>query len=210
MQSLSAVILEPKKIKSVTVSIVFPSICYEMMGPDAMILVFWMLSFKPTFSLSSFTFLKRLFSSSLSSIRVVSSAYPRLLIFLLAILIPACVSSSPVFLMILIKIRSLGFPGGSVVKNLLANARDKGWVPGWGRSHMSWATKPVCHDCWACALEPGNHSHWAQGLQLAKSVCPRARVPQQKKPPWWEAWAPQPERNPSSKKDPAQPEINDK
>ena len=57
-------------------------------------LSFWMLSFKPTFSLSSFTFIKRLFSSfSLSAIRVVSSAYLRLLIFLLAILIPACASS---------------------------------------------------------------------------------------------------------------------
>ena len=40
LQSPSAVILEPKKIKSVTVSIVSPSICYEVMGPDAMILVF--------------------------------------------------------------------------------------------------------------------------------------------------------------------------
>ena len=40
LQSPSAVILEPKKIKSVTVSIVFPSICHEVMGPDAMILVF--------------------------------------------------------------------------------------------------------------------------------------------------------------------------
>ena len=40
------------------------SICHEVMGPDAMILLFWMLSFKPTFSLSSFTFIKRLFSSS--------------------------------------------------------------------------------------------------------------------------------------------------
>ena len=69
------------------------------MGPDAMILVFWMLSFMPTFSLSCFTFLKRLFSSSsLSAIRVVSSAYLRWLIFLQAILIPAYVSSSPVFL----------------------------------------------------------------------------------------------------------------
>ena len=68
-----------------------PSICHEMMGPDAMILVFWMLSFKPTFSLSTFAFIKRLLSSSsLSAIRVVSSAYQRLLIFLLAILIPAC------------------------------------------------------------------------------------------------------------------------
>ena len=70
------------------------------MGPDGIILVFWMLSFKPTFSLSSFTFFKRLFSSSsLSAIRVVSSAYLRLLIFLPAILIPACASSSLVFLM---------------------------------------------------------------------------------------------------------------
>ena len=53
-----------------------------------------MLSFKPTFSLSSFTFIKRLFSSSLSAIRVVLSAYLRLLIFLPESLIPACASSS--------------------------------------------------------------------------------------------------------------------
>ena len=67
-------------------------------GRDAMTLVFWMLSFKPTFSLSSFTFIKRLFnSSSLPTIRVVSFAYLRLLIFLLAILIPAWDSSSPAF-----------------------------------------------------------------------------------------------------------------
>ena len=66
-------------------SIVSSSICHEVMGPDAMILVFWMLGFKPAFSLSSFTLIKRLFcSSSLSAIRVVSSAYLRLLIFLLA------------------------------------------------------------------------------------------------------------------------------
>ena len=70
------------------------------MGPDAMIFVFSMLSFKPTFSLSIFTFIKRLFSSSsLSAIRVVSSAYLRLLIFLPAILIPACAYSSPAFIM---------------------------------------------------------------------------------------------------------------
>ena len=73
LQSPSAVILESPKIKSVTVSIVSPSICHEVIGPDVMILVFWMLSFKPTFSLSSYTFIKRLFlSSSLSAIRVVS------------------------------------------------------------------------------------------------------------------------------------------
>ena len=49
LQSPSAVILEPRKIKSATVSTVSPSICHEEMGPDAMILVFWMLSLKPTF-----------------------------------------------------------------------------------------------------------------------------------------------------------------
>ena len=69
-------------------------------GPDAMILVSWMLSFKPTFLLSSFAFIKRLFGSSLSAIRAVSSAYLRLLTFLLAILIPSCASSSPAFLTI--------------------------------------------------------------------------------------------------------------
>ena len=68
-QSLSTVTLEPKKIKSVTFS---PSIYHDMMGHDAMTLVFWMLSFKPSFSLSSFTFVKSLFSSSsLFAIRVV-------------------------------------------------------------------------------------------------------------------------------------------
>ena len=73
VQSPSAVILEPKKIKSATVS---PSICLQVMGLDAMMIVFCMLSFKPNFSLSSITFIKRRFSfSSLSAIRVVSPAY---------------------------------------------------------------------------------------------------------------------------------------
>ena len=77
----------------------FPIICQEM-GQDAMNLLLWMLSFKPTFSLSSFIFIKRLFSSSsLSAIRVVSSAYLRLLIFLPEILIPVCALSSPAFCM---------------------------------------------------------------------------------------------------------------
>ena len=56
LQSPSAVILEPPKIKSDTVFTVSPSIFHEVMGPDAMILVFWILSFKPTFSLSLFHF----------------------------------------------------------------------------------------------------------------------------------------------------------
>ena len=44
LQSPSAVILEPKKTKSVTVPIVSPSICHEVMGQDAMIFIFWVLS----------------------------------------------------------------------------------------------------------------------------------------------------------------------
>ena len=97
LQSLSAVILKPKKIKSVMVSNFSLYICSKEMGTDAMILVFWMLSFKLAFLLYTFTFIKRLFHSSLlSTIRVVS-AYLRLLIFLTAILIPACDSPRPAF-----------------------------------------------------------------------------------------------------------------
>ena len=95
LQSPSAMILEPKEMNSVTVS---PSISHEVMGPDVMIFVFSMLNFKAAFSLSFFTFIKRLFSSfSLSAIWVVSSAYLRLLIFLLTILIPVCASPSLAF-----------------------------------------------------------------------------------------------------------------
>ena len=100
LQSPSAVILERKKIKSVTVSFVSPFMCHEVIEPDAMIFIFWMLSFKPTFWLSSFTFIKRLFSSFLVfAIRVASSAYLRLLIFLATILIPGFASSSSAFQM---------------------------------------------------------------------------------------------------------------
>ena len=75
----------------------FP-ICHEGTGPDAMILVFWMLSFKPAFPISSFTFIKRVFSSSsISVIMVVSSAYLRLLKFHPEILIHTCASSSLAF-----------------------------------------------------------------------------------------------------------------
>ena len=74
LQSQSPVILEPKKIKYVTVYTFSPAICHEVMGSDAMTFIFWMLSFKPAFWLSSFT-IKRLFSSSsLSAIKVASSA----------------------------------------------------------------------------------------------------------------------------------------
>ena len=63
LQSLSAVILEPPKIRSATVSL---SIYHEVMGPDAMILSFLMLSFKPTFY-SPLSLSSSLFSSSLSA-----------------------------------------------------------------------------------------------------------------------------------------------
>ena len=77
-----------------------PSICHEVIGPDAMILGFLIFSFKPALSFSASTLIKRLFSSSsLSAIRVVSSTYLKLLMFLPPILIPACNSSSLAFLM---------------------------------------------------------------------------------------------------------------
>ena len=63
LQSLSTVILEPRKIKSATVSVYSPSVCHEVMGLDAIILVFLMVSFKPAFYFA-FSFMKRLFSSS--------------------------------------------------------------------------------------------------------------------------------------------------
>ena len=94
LQSPSAVILEPKK-KVWNYFHFSPFICQEVLGPDAMILVFWMLSFRSTFLLFYFTFIKRLFiSSSLSALSVMSSAYLRLLIFLPVILALACVSST--------------------------------------------------------------------------------------------------------------------
>ena len=86
-------------MKSLTVSIVSPSICHEVLGLDAMILVFWMLSFKPIFSLFSYFLQEALQFFTFFFVRVVPSAYLRLLIFLPEILIPTCASSSPAFLM---------------------------------------------------------------------------------------------------------------
>ena len=96
---VATVILEPKKMKAITFFSFSLSICHEVMGPDVIILVFWMLSFMSAFSLFSFTFIKRFASSSLlSAINVVESAYLRLLIFLQAILIPACAFHSALHL----------------------------------------------------------------------------------------------------------------
>ena len=85
-----SVILEPKKIKSLTVFIVSPCICIWCQMPWSPFFECWVLSQRFH---SSFTFIKRIFSSSsFSAIRVVSSTYLRLLIFLLTILTPACAS----------------------------------------------------------------------------------------------------------------------
>ena len=76
LQSPSAVILELKKIVCHCFHCFPTYIGHDVMGLDAMIFVFWMFSFKPAFSLSSFTFIKRLFSSSsLSAIKVLSSVF---------------------------------------------------------------------------------------------------------------------------------------
>ena len=87
----------------------FTSICMKWWDQMlwSYLLLFWMLSFKVAFSLSSLTFIKRLFSSSsLSAIKLVSSEFLRLLIFLLVVLIPTCNSSSPTFCM---KLNKLGW-----------------------------------------------------------------------------------------------------
>ena len=97
-QSPSAVILELRKIKSITISNISPSIFHEVMEPDEMILIFWKMSFMPAFSLSSFTLIKRLFHFLFtfwhwSGIICISEV----IVILLAILIPAWDSSSPAF-----------------------------------------------------------------------------------------------------------------
>ena len=120
-----------------------------------LILVFLILSCRPVFSLSSFSLIKSLLSfSSLSAIRVVSSAYLRSLIFLPALLIPACNSSSLAFHMMypayklnkqsnssaltysfpdLTNLSQLGFPCGSAGKEAACNVVDLGLIPGFGR-----------------------------------------------------------------------------
>ena len=84
---------------------------------------------------------------------------------------------------------NLGLPGGPVVGNLLANAGDRGSVPGWGRFHMPW-------------------SNWAHEPQLLSPCTPRSHAPQQEKPRQWEAWAPQLEKTLVQNEDPVRPKIN--
>ena len=99
LQLLPAVILEPKKIKSVTASTFSSSVYHKVMGPDAMSFLFWMLSLNSFSTLPFYPHQEAFSFSSISDVSVVSSAYRRLLIFLPEILIPACASSSPEFYM---------------------------------------------------------------------------------------------------------------
>ena len=76
------------------------------------------------------------------------------------------------------------------------------------------ATKPMCHNYWACAPEPENHNYWVCSRQLLKLAPPRACAPQQEQ---WEAYVPQLdsspgspplEKSPRSNKDPTKTKIN--
>ena len=51
------------------------------------------------------------------------------------------------------------------------------------------ATKPVCHNYWACTLEPASHYYWSPRTTTTETREPRAHAPQQEKPPRWEAGA---------------------
>ena len=96
LQSPSTKILKPKKIRSATASAFPTSICHKVMGQMPWSQFFeWVLSHL----FYSLTFKRLISSSSLSAIRVLSSAYLRLLIFLSTILIPVCDSSSLAFCM---------------------------------------------------------------------------------------------------------------
>ena len=128
----------------------FPNFCHEVMGPDAMIFIFWMLSFKPALSLFSFTFIKRLFNSTacMSNINLswklpgksnccsldsFKNEYSPNLFYLQHI---------------------LGFPGGSIVKNPPANARDTGLIPGLGVTPGEGNDNPLQYSCL------GNPMYW--------------------------------------------------
>ena len=86
---------------------------------------------------------------------------------------------------------TVGPPRGSVVKNLPANEGDTRSLSGSEDPIHFGATKPLCHNHWACALEPGNHNYWAHEPQLKKPMCPRACAKQHEKPLQREASAPQ-------------------
>ena len=83
-------------------------------------------------------------------------------------------------------------------KIFLPVQEDMGSVPSLEDSTCHGATKPVCHNYWACALEPGSHNYWAHIPELLKPKCPRARAPQQEKSLQWGAHTLQLESSPRS------------
>ena len=95
---------------------------------------------------------------------------------------------------------------------------QKKWVQSviWEDPTCHRATKPVCHNYWACALEPGTHNYWALAPQILKPVYPRDHALQQEKSLQLEASAPlesslclpQLEKSPCSNEDPTQWYIN--
>ena len=120
------------------------------------------------FLLSALTLIKRLFnSSSLSDIRLVSSAYLRLLIFLPAILILAWASFSPAFCMMYSAYK--GFPHSSVGKESTCNAGDTSSIPGLGRSPREGLGYPLQYS-WASLVAqlvknlPAMEETWVQSL----------------------------------------------
>ena len=158
-------------------SIVSQSICLEVMGPKAMIFIFWMLSFKSALTLSSLTF-RRLFSSSaLPAIRVVSYVYLRLLIFPLAVWIPDCDSSSLVFHMMYLAFK-LNKQGDNMEPwHLPFTILNQSVVPSLGLTAASW-TAYRCHR--RCVKWNGIHlfknfpqfvvNHTVKGLNIVNEV----------------------------------------
>ena len=165
------------------------------MGLDAMILVFLMLSFKPALSHSTFIFIQRLFSSSsLSAVRMATSAHLRLSIFLLAIFIPACDSSSPAFCMIhlaCVFAKSLqssptlcdpmdcSLPGSSA--HGILQARVLEWLATRSSRGSSWPRDQTCGSCSSCIAadssplshqgSPFKEKKWQHLLLMIKFKC---------------------------------------
>ena len=136
--------------------------CFPIYLPwsdGTMILVVWMLSFKPTFSLSSFTFIKKPFSSSsLSAIRALSSAYLRLLIFYPAVLIPACASFSLAFCVI--------FPAYKLINRVTIYAPD-GLLSQFGTRYVLVAHFVVIFKCSSLKKNILQHNfHTVLGLKI--------------------------------------------
>ena len=95
------------------------------------------------------------------------------------------------------KLKSRGFPGGSVAPSM-QETQVRSLV--WDDPTRCGATKPERDNYWVCAAR-------AQELKRQKSVCPKALTPQQEKLPQWETQAPRLEKSQQNKEAPTQPKI---